>query len=1054
MALDFRSSNFRNINELLIYNLRNRNCNTNIVKKNYSFVKLIDVNYKDCYLNSPLHYAVQNCSEKLEILREVLCYGADPNAINANGNSPFHLAVLKGNPQVILELIKHRADIELLNSEGNTPLHIAAMQGKPHIIEILLRNRSFINCRNNKGNTPLHIAAIHGKLAAIKTLVAWEANVNCVNKDGNTALHMAVIYDKPAVIEILIKNYQAFINCCNNKGEKSLHLAVKSGKLSTIKLLVCLGADIDCTDIEGNTPLQFAVVHDKLSVVQTLIEYKSDVNKPNKFGNTPLHQAVINGNVDIAQTLISHKALVNFSNLEGNTPLHLAAIYDRYDIVKLLMASGAKINISNNNKLEPLHIAAIHGKPHIISILIEKQNKGMPAKRMKFFPTRLCRSDTEEFHYTQSANPSSSDSVPFECHIKNTQVSNMPNHSGNDPEFHVTNTEVDMNALDFLLNQFWNFVIASSTKANSSNTFSTSSTKANSTFIPYPTKENSTFIPYPTKANSFNMFSASSTKTNPSNTFSASSTKINPLVHLVDLYSKKILLVHLLHLYSKQILVRFCMLPKKSNSSTSFSASSTKENPSATFSASSTKENWSATFSMSSTKAKYSKFYDVSVTRAPTLSTAFGDSFTSHSQPTANANHESEEHSQTLPPVSCTTSSLTYSGSTIFLDFSELNLPFCPPFTNSSSGEFFPSSSTSPFAPNSSFIPATPVNAAPSNAEHPNVIETIQQHFHDCVHSVLTSHSGSEIDKCMALRNLVRCYVTNCKMEKWPLFLQKAVISGNSDELASVASSGWKVDPSNMDGNSLLHLAAVFGKPKVIKPLIRVCSTINCKNKELNTPLHLAAICGESKVIEVLIQFGADMDLLNRRRISALQIALEYCKTNVIKVFGRTGAKRFLTSAKILIKYDVLKKGLYKTRHRVLKANVVPQVFNYAEECCAEIHRMKSKTLDKSVSFYQFFVKLLSSLNTLSESPLVQHSLNYLIEVFGKKEYPIYYRILVSVIISRLEKSLLKNKLMESADYAKNKGKIFLDPELFHCISNYLSNIELFNLILAFSDTK
>lgn len=72
---------------------------------------------------------------------------------------------------------------------------------------------------------------------------------------------------------------------------------------------------------------------------------------------------------------------------------------------------------------------------------------------------------------------------------------------------------------------------------------------------------------------------------------------------------------------------------------------------------------------------------------------------------------------------------------------------------------------------------------------------------------------------------------------------------------------------------TVLHLAAVRGKPKLVAEIIQWGLAPNVTNKELATPLHLSAIMGHQSVCQQLVQYGARLDALTYRGETPLMLA-------------------------------------------------------------------------------------------------------------------------------------------------------------------------------------
>ena len=76
--------------------------------------------------------------EKSDVVQELLDSGIDPNKepvpvdIPLEGAYPLHLAVVKGNKEIVKILLNNEADIDLKakNNDQATPLHWAAFFGQ------------------------------------------------------------------------------------------------------------------------------------------------------------------------------------------------------------------------------------------------------------------------------------------------------------------------------------------------------------------------------------------------------------------------------------------------------------------------------------------------------------------------------------------------------------------------------------------------------------------------------------------------------------------------------------------------------------------------------------------------------------------------------------------------------------------------------------------------------------------------------------------------------------------------------------------------------------
>ena len=88
---------------------------------------MIDVNERNSSGWTPLHkVASVNLTESATSCTSLLLRaGADPNAKDANMNTPLCLAVIQSNYDAAKVLLDHGADPLLKNENGNSPLKLA-----------------------------------------------------------------------------------------------------------------------------------------------------------------------------------------------------------------------------------------------------------------------------------------------------------------------------------------------------------------------------------------------------------------------------------------------------------------------------------------------------------------------------------------------------------------------------------------------------------------------------------------------------------------------------------------------------------------------------------------------------------------------------------------------------------------------------------------------------------------------------------------------------------------------------------------------------------------
>ncbi|XP_051786271.1 BRCA1-associated RING domain protein 1 isoform X2 [Erpetoichthys calabaricus] len=110
---------------------------------------------------------------------------------NHKGETPLHLAAIKGDALSAEQLLNNGADPNLKDHAGWTPLHEACHHGHFKIVELLLQKGALLNTPGYHNDSPLHDAVKNGHTAIVELLLQHGASQDVVNLFGLKPIHYA-----------------------------------------------------------------------------------------------------------------------------------------------------------------------------------------------------------------------------------------------------------------------------------------------------------------------------------------------------------------------------------------------------------------------------------------------------------------------------------------------------------------------------------------------------------------------------------------------------------------------------------------------------------------------------------------------------------------------------------------------------------------------------------------------------------------------------------------------------------------------------------------------
>ncbi|RDD43145.1 Ankyrin-2 [Trichoplax sp. H2] len=325
------------------------------------------VHVRDKLGRTPLHYACMKGSNG--IVKSLLRFGADVNALDDESRTPMHWATVTSNVTGINCLIKAGAKLDQSDLHQAYPLHYAAQmeenENNVAVLTTLLDNKA-PSLPDRDQRHPLLWAAGAGNAKACVLLVKHGCDVETADVDGLTALHTAASKGHLNCVQSLLRNCNSSVDSEDHDGNTPLFYAISHHHLNCIQFLLDNYSSPYKQNKDGRCAAHCAAALGSAATLKLLSRYNNAIETPNRNGDYPLHEAVLAGKLDAANYLIKRGCDVNITNKEGATPLHYAASINHTALTKILLEANADPTLTMKNKdghfVTPVQIAHSHGK--------------------------------------------------------------------------------------------------------------------------------------------------------------------------------------------------------------------------------------------------------------------------------------------------------------------------------------------------------------------------------------------------------------------------------------------------------------------------------------------------------------------------------------------------------------------------------------------------------------------------------------------------------------------------------------------------------------------
>lgn len=321
----------------------------------------------------PLHRAAEK--NTVEAVQTLMFERVNIFSSTQDGDTALHMAAARtDNAEVAQFLLKTEACglVNAVNIQGRSPLHLAIIHKQEQLAAQMIAAGANLNLPDKNGATPLHEAAESGNLKLARMLVEAGADVSKSHYTHRvTPLILAIRNGSPAMLSLLVQ-YGADPSLPDSDGQTPLMAAAYKGNAKMVEALLEAGADAKLRDKLGRNVLQHCSAQLPESIYTKLVDAGAETDGRDTWQRTPLLSAIMDHNMKLAEVLIDKKVNLNATDDQGNSALHLALTRRKLEIISKLLDNGADPNVTDKwAKQTTLHVACNLGLDNEVAKLVK-----------------------------------------------------------------------------------------------------------------------------------------------------------------------------------------------------------------------------------------------------------------------------------------------------------------------------------------------------------------------------------------------------------------------------------------------------------------------------------------------------------------------------------------------------------------------------------------------------------------------------------------------------------------------------------------------------------
>ncbi len=356
---------------------------------------------------SLLHCAIEH--NQIDIARNLLKRGANPNEPNNQGATPLHQVVnrYQNTPEFTAKKsadltflvdkkmgLINKAEVDKTNLRDKKINSGCPDQEISKFLHLLIDYKANLNALNSFSESPLLVAVKTHNVQAVKDLLKRGADPHTTDRHNSNLWHVLAwhrypyqerksfineyhdekyspyaggygdekLYSEQAVLEIAqeLTDAKVDFNAFNDSGDVPIHTALQSNNRILFEELLNQTKQVDARNLQGQTLLIRAVENRQVDFVKLLVDKVPTVNTPDKLGQTPLIVALSAADsMPSTYSAIYHHSTFASPSVYPYNPSNLAdataAKSKAKEIIGLLMGRGADPNLADKNGDTALH---------------------------------------------------------------------------------------------------------------------------------------------------------------------------------------------------------------------------------------------------------------------------------------------------------------------------------------------------------------------------------------------------------------------------------------------------------------------------------------------------------------------------------------------------------------------------------------------------------------------------------------------------------------------------------------------------------------------------